>query len=245
MKMLTMSAIVTVMVWAMAAAAQEKFETDVIKTSAGDLKITFIGHGTLMFAFGGKIIHVDPYGQVADYTKLPKADIILITHDHSDHFDPKVLSLLRTEKTVTILTNTLAKKVEGGIVMNNGDVRSIEGLKIEAVAAYNIVHKRSDGTPFHPKGSGNGYIITFGDKKIYVAGDTENIPEMKDLKNIDVAFLPMNLPYTMTPEMVADAAKGFTPKILYPYHYGDTDPSRLAVLLKDPKEIEVRIRKMK
>ena len=129
--------------------------------------------------------------------------------------------------------------------MNNGDVRSIEGLKIEAVAAYNIVHKRSDGTPFHPKGSGNGYIITFGDKKIYVAGDTENIPEMKDLKNIDVAFLPMNLPYTMTPEMVADAAKGFTPKILYPYHYGDTDPSRLAVLLKDPKEIEVRIRKMK
>jgi len=135
MKMLTMSAIVTVMVWAMVAAAQEKFETDVIKTSAGDLKITFIGHGTLMFAFGGKIIHVDPYGQVADYTKLPKADIILITHDHSDHFDPKVLSLLRTEKTVTILTNTLAKKVEGGIVMNNGDVRSIEGLKIEAVAA--------------------------------------------------------------------------------------------------------------
>ena len=244
MNMLTMSVIVTVTVLAIVASAQEKFETDVIKTSAGDLKITFIGHGTLMFTFGGKVIHVDPYGQMANYAKFPKADIILITHDHSDHFDPQVLTLLRTEKTVTILTNSLAKKVEGGIVMNNGDVRSIEGLKIEATAAYNMVHKRGDGTPFHPKGSGNGYIITFGDKKIYVAGDTENIPEMKDLKNIDVAFLPMNLPYTMTPEMVADAAKGFTPKIVYPYHYGDTDPSRLAVLLKDTKEIEVRIRKM-
>jgi len=244
MKMLTMSVIVTVTVLAMVAGAQEKFETDVIKTSAGDLGITFIGHGTLMFAFGGKVIHVDPYGQLADYAKLPKADLILITHEHRDHFDPKALSLLRTEKTVMILTNTLAKQVEGGIVMNNGDVKSVEGLKIEAIAAYNIVHKRGDGTPFHPKGIGNGYVITFGDKKIYVAGDTENIPEMKVLKDIDVAFLPMNVPPTMTPEMVADAAKGFKPKVLYPYHYGDTDPSRLVELLKDTKEIEVRIRKM-
>ena len=245
MKMLTMSAIVTITVWAMVAGAQEKFETDVIKTSAGDLGITFIGHGTLMFAFGGKVIHIDPYGQMADYAKLPKADLILITHEHRDHFDPKALSLLRTEKTVMILTNTLAKQVEGGIVMNNGDVKSVEGLKIEAIAAYNIVHKRGDGTPFHPKGIGNGYVITFGNKKIYVAGDTENIPEMKVLKDIDVAFLPMNVPPTMTPEMVADAAKGFKPKVLYPYHYADTDPSRLVELLKDTKEIEVRIRKMK
>ena len=245
MKTLTMSVIVTITVWAMVAGAQEKFETDVIKTSAGDLGITFIGHGTLMFAFGGKVIHIDPYGQMADYAKLPKADLILITHEHRDHFDPKALSLLRTEKTVMILTNTLAKQVEGGIVMNNGDVKSVEGLKIEAIAAYNIVHKRGDGTPFHPKGIGNGYVITFGNKKIYVAGDTENIPEMKVLKDIDVAFLPMNVPPTMTPEMVADAAKGFKPKVLYPYHYGDTDPSRLVELLKDTKEIEVRIRKMK
>jgi L-ascorbate metabolism protein UlaG (beta-lactamase superfamily) len=245
MNTLIMSVIVTVMVWAMVAGAQEKFETDVIKTSAGDLKITFIGHGTLMFAFGGMVIHVDPYGQLADYAKLPKADIILITHDHGDHFDPQALGLLRTKKTVVILTNALAKRAEGGIVMNHGDVRSIEGLKIEATAAYNIVHKRGDGTPFHPKGAGNGYVITFGDKKIYVAGDTENIPEMRVLKDIDVAFLPMNLPYTMTPEMVADVATAFKPRILYPYHYGDTDPSRLVELLKDSKEIEVRIRKMK
>jgi len=127
----------------------------------------------------------------------------------------------------------------------NGDVKTVEGLKIEAVPAYNIVHKRDTGQPFHPKGVGNGYIITFGDKRAYVAGDTENIPEMKGLKNIDIAFLPMNLPYTMTPEMVADAAKAFKPKILYPYHFGETDTSKVVSLLKGIPEIEVRIRRMK
>jgi L-ascorbate metabolism protein UlaG (beta-lactamase superfamily) len=104
---------------------------------------------------------------------------------------------------------------------------------------------RSEGKPFHPKGEGNGYVITFGEKRVYVAGDTENIPEMKKLEKIDIAFLPMNLPYTMTPEMVADAAKAFKPKLLYPYHYGETDTSRILELLKDTKKIEVRIRKMK
>jgi L-ascorbate metabolism protein UlaG (beta-lactamase superfamily) len=129
--------------------------------------------------------------------------------------------------------------------MKNGDARTIGGLKIEAVPAFNIVNKRPDGQPFHPKGIGNGYVITFGDKRVYVAGDTENIPEMKEIKNIDIAFLPMNLPYTMTPEMVAEAAKVFKPKILYPYHFGETDTSKLVNLLKDSKEIEVRVRKMK
>lgn len=129
--------------------------------------------------------------------------------------------------------------------MKNGDVRTVGGLRIEAVPAYNIVNMRSEGVPFHPKGLGNGYVILFGNKRIYVAGDTENIPEMQQLKNIDVAFLPMNLPYTMTPEMVADAAKSFKPKILYPYHYGNTEPSKIVELLKDEAWIEVRIRKMK
>jgi L-ascorbate metabolism protein UlaG (beta-lactamase superfamily) len=181
---------------------------------------------------------------MADYTKLPKADIILLTHEHRDHLDLKALNPVRTEKTLVVLTQTCAKQVEGGIVMNHGDVKFIEGLKIEAVPAYNIIHKRDTGQPFHPKGIGNGYIITFGDKRVYVAGDTENIPEMKELKGIDIAFLPMNLPYTMTPEMVADAAKAFKPKILYPYHFGETDTSKLSDLLKSTKEIEVRIRKM-
>ena len=232
------------MVFAVSVAAQENFEIDTIKTSAGDLKMTFIGHGSLMFTFGGKAIHVDPYSKVADYNKMPKADVILLTHDHLDHLDLKALNPVRIQKTLVVLTQTCSKQVEGGMVMNNGDTKFIEGLKIEAVPAYNIIHKR-DGQPFHPKGIGNGYIITFGDKRVYVAGDTENIPEMKVLKGIDIAFLPMNAPFTMTPEMVADAAKAFTPKILYPYHYGETNTSKLLDLLKDTKGIEVRIRNMK
>ena len=110
--------------------------------------------------------------------------------------------------------------------------------------AYNLVHNGQPDQPFHPKGSGNGYVITFGNQRVYVAGDTENTPEMKALKSIDIAFLPMNLPYTMTPEMVADAARTFKPKILYPYHFGKTDTARLVSLLKDQPEIEVRIRPM-
>jgi L-ascorbate metabolism protein UlaG (beta-lactamase superfamily) len=227
------------------AIAQEKFETDFLKTSAGELKITFIGHGSLMFNFGGKVIHVDPYSDVADYNTLPKAHLILLTHDHRDHLDLKALNAVRTEKTMVVMTETCAKQVQGGVVMLNGDVKTVEGLKIEAVAAYNIVHKRDADQPFHPKGTGNGYIITFGDKRVYVAGDTENTPEMKGLKDIDIAFLPMNLPYTMTPEMVADAARAFKPKILYPYHFGETEPSKVVSLLKGTPEIDVRIRKMK
>jgi L-ascorbate metabolism protein UlaG (beta-lactamase superfamily) len=225
--------------------ARDMNETDTIRTSVGDLKITFIGHGTLIFNFGGKVIHVDPYSTLADYNTLPKADLILLTHEHMDHLDLKALNAVRTEKTVVVLTETCAKQVQGGILMMNGDVKTVEGLKIEAVPAYNIVHKRDTGQPFHPKGVGNGYIITFGDKRVYVAGDTENIPEMKGLKNIDIAFLPMNLPYTMTPEMAADAAKAFKPKILYPYHFGETDTSKVVSLLKGVPEIEVRIRRMK
>jgi L-ascorbate metabolism protein UlaG (beta-lactamase superfamily) len=224
--------------------AQVHFEADNITTSSGDLKINFIGHGTLIFTFNGKVIHVDPYGELADYSILPKADIILITHEHSDHFDLAVIKMLRTNKTELVFTETCAKEISGGMVMKNGEVQTIQGIKIEAVPAYNIVHKRDNGQPFHPKGVGNGYILTFGDKRVYVAGDTENIPEMKTLQGIDVAFLPMNLPYTMTPEMVADAAKVLKPKILYPYHYGDTDTSQLLEILKDVREIEVRIRKM-
>ncbi len=130
--------------------------------------------------------------------------------------------------------------------MKNNDSKTIQGIEVEAVPAYNVVHKRDNGEPFHSKGNGNGYVLTLGDKRIYIAGDTENIPEMKDLKNIDIAFLPMNLPYTMTLEMAA-AAKMFDPKILYPYHFGETDTGKLVELLKDMPgtDIEVRIRKMK
>jgi L-ascorbate metabolism protein UlaG (beta-lactamase superfamily) len=226
-------------------ARADELEQDVFPTSQGDLKITFIGHGTLLFEFGGKVIHVDPVSNLTDYTRLPKADLILITHEHGDHLDSKAIDLLLTQDTDLILTEKGAEKVSGGIVMKNGQAIVKKGVKIEAFPAYNIVHMRSAGNPYHPKGQGNGYVLTFGDKRVYIAGDTENIPEMKELKDIDIAFLPMNLPYTMTPEMVADAAIAFRPKLLYPYHYGDTDPSKLVNLLKDQPGIEVRIRRMK
>lgn len=220
------------------------FEKDTIETSKGDLEISFIGHGTLMLKFNDKIIHIDPVSREADYSKLPKADLILITHEHGDHLDANAIGQLKKESTVILLTKRCHDKLGEGEVIENGQSKEISGIKIEAVPAYNIVNKRNNGQPFHPKGAGNGYVLTLGDKRLYIAGDTENTPEMKELENIDIAFLPMNLPYTMTPEMVADAAKAFRPKILYPYHYGSTDPQLLVDLLKSDKDIEVRIRKM-
>jgi len=219
--------------------AQQIFEKDKINTSAGELEITFIGHGTLMLSFGGKIIHIDPWRNLADYKTLPKADIIILTHHHPDHFDSKAIELIRKEKSVLILTKRCEEKISGGLIMKNGDIQKVGGITIEAIPAYNLEKA------YHPKGEGNGYVLTFGDKRIYIAGDTENTPEMKALKNIDYAFLPMNLPYTMTPEMVVDAAMAFKPKVLYPYHFGETDTSVLVNLLKGKPNIEVRIRKMK
>ncbi len=228
-----------------ASAAQEVFETDTIKTSSGDLLVTFVGHGTLKFEFAGKIVHVDPWSKLADYSRMSTADLILLTHEHFDHLDLKAIEMLRSDNTALVLTKACSSQIQGATIMNNGDVKTIQGLTIEAVPAYNIVHMRAQDVPFHPKGMGNGYVITFGNTRVYVAGDTENTPEMKALKEIDVAFLPMNLPYTMTPEMVADAAKAFQPKILYPYHYGETDPTEIITLLKDTPQIEVRIRKLR
>jgi L-ascorbate metabolism protein UlaG (beta-lactamase superfamily) len=223
----------------------QELQKDVIPTSAGDLQITFVGHGTLMLGFGGKVIHVDPFENVADYTTLPKADLVLITHAHGDHLDPEALAAVRTPATHVVVAPVCEGKVEGAIVLHNGEHKRVVGIEILAVPAYNIVHTRKDGPPYHPKGEGNGYVLAFGDTRVYIAGDTENVPEMKALQNIAVAFLPMNLPYTMTPEMVADAARAFRPRILYPYHYGDTDPNILVGLLKGEKGIEVRVRSMK
>jgi len=222
----------------------QSYERDEIATSGGTLAITFLGHASLMMEYAGKVIHVDPYGDVADYSRLPKADLVLVTHEHFDHLDMTALNRVLKDGTVVIGNRAVAARVRGAIAMTNGEVRTETGLKIEAVPAYNVVHMAAPGRPFHPKGQGNGYVVGFGDKRVYIAGDTENIPEMKVLKNIDVAFLPMNLPYTMTPEMVADAARAFKPKILYPYHYGDTDTRNLVQLLESEPGIEVRIRRM-
>ncbi|MFC1511716.1 MBL fold metallo-hydrolase [Candidatus Latescibacterota bacterium] len=225
----------------------QSFEKDTIPTGAGNLDITFIGHASVMFQFGGKVIHIDPVSSEGDYSTLPKADLILVTHEHGDHLDMNAIGQIRTDGTVIVWTEACEKQAEedlSGIVMKNGESRAVGGFAIEAVPAYNIVNMRGPGQPYHPKGIGNGYIITFGDTRVYIAGDTENTPEMKEITDVDIAFLPMNLPYTMTPEMVADAARALRPRILYPYHFGETDTSQLVKLLTGEKDIEVRIRSM-
>lgn len=229
----------------LAAIAGENLLRESLITSVGEVKLSFIGHGSLILTYKGKVIHVDPYGKVGNYSTLPKADLILLTHDHSDHLDQDALAAIRTKTTQLILPPVCADRVRGGLVMSNGEQQTVMGITITAVPAYNLIHKRDNGEPFHPKGVGNGYVLGFGDTNIYIAGDTEDIPEMKALTKIECAFLPMNLPYTMTPEMVADAARAFKPRILYPYHYGETDPNRLIALLKDTPEIEVRIRPLR
>jgi len=218
---------------------QKGFKEDVFETSAGTLKVTFIGHGSLMFSLDGKVIHIDPTMMVyPEYASLPKADLILVTHEHGDYFDAKAIEAIRTPGTKIVANAAAAQSVPGAVVLNNGDAQTVAGVPVEAVAAYN------PEKPFHPKGNGNGYILTFGNTRVYVAGDTEFIPEMRAIKSVDVAFLPMNQPYTMTPEQAADAAKAFRPKVVYPYHYqfGDTDTAKFVDLLKDEKGIEVRIR---
>jgi L-ascorbate metabolism protein UlaG (beta-lactamase superfamily) len=222
--------------------AQVEFQEDRIPTSQGDLVISFVGHGTLMFRHQGKVIHVDPVGREADYAHLPPGDLILVTHEHGDHLDLEAIAEVRKEGTEIVVSRSCADAMEAAHVMANGEVATVAGLQVEAVPAYNLVHMRSEGMPYHPKGSGNGYLITFGDVRVYVAGDTEDTPEMRALENVDVAFLPMNLPYTMTPEMVAEAAKAFRPRILYPYHFGNTDTNELVLLLAEEEGIEVRVR---
>ena len=223
----------------MTAAQQNKLEEDVFPAQGGDIRITFIGHGTLMLTYADTVIHVDPVSMYADFETLPKADIILVTHEHGDHLDGKAIQAVTTSRTTLIVNQASAKNLNNASVMNNGDTRSVNGITIEAVPAYN------PDKQFHPKGRDNGYVITLGDKRVFVAGDTENVPEIKALKNIDIAFLPMNLPFTMTPEQVADTATAIRPKILYPYHFGETDTSALTRLMQDEKDIEVRIRDMK
>jgi len=236
----------------LSASALNGFEKDTIKTDSGDLVITFIGHGTLMFNYNNLIIHADPYSKLADYTQLPDADIILITHHHGDHLDTSAILNIIKKNTKIRLTETAMSMIKVSPVykdnyriMNNGDNEETDGIEIEAVPAYNVIHKRDSGDPYHPKGQCNGYIVSFGDKRVYIAGDTENIPEMKKFSDIDIAFLPMNLPYTMTPQMASQAAKDINPKIFYPYHFGEASLPELLELMKDTPGIEVRIRKMK
>lgn len=218
------------------------FETDKFTTKdGGELVITFIKHGSLQLTFNGHLIQIDPVSEYADYTTFPKADIILITHEHGDHLDAKAISHLEKEGTI-LITNEASSKILGkGTVMKNGDqLTPVDYMAIEAVPAYNTTPGREK---FHPRHRDNGYVLTLGGTRIYIAGDTEDIPELKDRKDIDIAFLPVNQPYTMTVPQAIHAAEMFSPKVLYPYHYGDTKIEELKEGLKD-SSIDVRIRQM-
>lgn len=219
------------------------FETDSFPTENGEpLKITFIKHGSLMLNFHDRILYIDPVSDYADYTRLPKADVILITHEHGDHLDPKAIADVTRGNTVLITNPASQAKLGKGQVLRNGEhLQPFPGFTIEAVPAYNTTPGRE---MYHPKNRDNGYILTLGGKRIYIAGDTEDIPEMQQIKDIDIAFLPVNQPYTMTVPQAAHAARMIEPKILYPYHYGNTDIASLKETLKTNPEIEVRIRQL-
>ncbi|MBC8601925.1 MBL fold metallo-hydrolase [Parabacteroides acidifaciens] len=218
------------------------FTVDKLKTrDGGELAITFIKHASLMIEYGGHVIQVDPVSEYANYATFPKADIILITHEHGDHLDKKAIAASEKAGTLIIANENSQKIIGKGTVMKNGDkLKPTDYLTIEAVPAYNTTPGREK---FHPRHRDNGYILTLGGTRIYIAGDTEDIPELKNLKDIDIAFLPVNQPYTMTVPQAANAARMFSPKILYPYHYGDTKISELKEALQG-SGVEVRIREM-
>ncbi|WP_291856472.1 MBL fold metallo-hydrolase [Marinilabilia sp.] len=222
----------------------QEIQKDSFETSIGTLTIHHVGHASLYFEIDGKVIHVDPFSQMGDYASMPKADLILVTHEHGDHLDSGAIELISKENTQIIINQTGYDSLKKGIVVKNGEQKQALGFPINIVPAYNIIHKRGDGTAYHPKGRGNGYVIEFGDTKVYVAGDTEDIPEMKNLSEVDIAFLPMNLPYTMSPEMCKEAALMVKPKVLFPYHYkmGETNTEKFAQLMEEVSGIEIRFR---
>jgi len=225
--------------------AQETTLTgDTIPTEGGDLVIHPIMHATFAMSYGGQTIDVDPTGGAAAFEGLPTPDLILITDIHPDHFDPETIAAAAGEGTAIVapqaVYDMLPTEWQGRVtVLNNGDTETVADIQVEAIPAYNTTEDRLQ---FHPMGRGNGYVVTLGDTRVYIAGDTEGVPEMRALQDIDVAFIPMNLPYTMTPEQAADAVLAFQPRIVYPYHYMGSDTQAFADLVHAGNpDIEVRL----
>lgn len=225
--------------------AQQR-ETDEFTTASGkSVKFTCIKHASIMVEYDGKVIYFDPVTRLepqTDFTSWPKANYIFVTHEHFDHFDSMALTELRRNYTVIYTNPNVYAQWGSGMVLRNGDKADVcDNITVEAVPAYNTTPGREK---FHPKGRDNGYVLTIENLRIYVAGDTEDIPEMANLKNIDIAFLPCNQPYTMTPEQLAKAAKVIKPKVLFPYHFSDTPVRKVSMLLTGTG-IDVRYRKYK
>ncbi|MBN3522161.1 MBL fold metallo-hydrolase [Algoriphagus lutimaris] len=201
------------------------FGQDLISTNSGDIKITPILHGTLVLEYQGKTIYVDPYGGASAFDGQNTPDIVLITDIHGDHLNQETLGGLDLSKATIVAPKAVADQLDGSksksiLVMGNGQSQKVSEILISAIPMYNL--PETDDSR-HPKGRGNGYILSMGGKKIYLSGDTEDIPEMRNLKEIDVAFVCMNLPYTMDVDQAADAVAEFKPSIVYPYHYRGTD----------------------
>ena len=216
---------------AVGANAQTGRQVQTFDTSKGPVKITPVYHASLEISAGGKVIIIDP-AKPANFSGLPQADLVLITDIHGDHMDPDLLKTVSKADTTIIAPAAVAKTVTTAKVINNGEKTTWGDWTIEAIPMYNTTASRGPkpGTVFHEKGRGNGYVLTYGGKRFYFSGDTEGIPEMRALKNIDVAFICMNLPYTMTPDEAADAVKAFHPKVAIPYHYKGQD---ISVFKKD------------
>ena len=220
------------------------YEVDSFTTKSGKtVKFHALVHSSMLIEYDGLAIYVDPVTKLGektiDYSAMPKADYIFITHEHFDHLDTAAINKISGENTQLITNSHCAEMLSYGTVMANGDMLQLtDTISVEAVPAYNT----SEGhQQFHPQGRDNGYILTLNGLRIYIAGDTEDIPEMADVKDIDVAFLPCNQPYTMTVDQLVKAAKMIKPKVLFPYHYSQTDVSGIASQLEG-EGIEVRIR---
>jgi L-ascorbate metabolism protein UlaG (beta-lactamase superfamily) len=214
---------------------------DTVAADSGDIRITPILHGSVQVEYGDTVIYVDPWSR-GDYSAAPKADLILVTDIHGDHLDVEMIAKLRQHSTVLVVPAAAADQVEGEIVMGNGETQELAGILIETVPMYNLERGPEEGGLFHEKGRGNGYVLTVGGQRLYLAGDTACIPEMRELTDIAVAFVPMNLPYTMTPSEAAECVKAFQPRVVYPYHYRGSDLGEFSSVLEDESEIEVRIR---
>lgn len=223
-----------ILAWEEAGKPVMKYAIETFLTDSGlPVRITLVKHGSLEIGYKGLSIQVDPVsglGIPTDYAaEFPKADVILVTHEHGDHFDRVALEALGAHADNLVTNARVAEMLGWGAVMANGDSRDLPGgIRLDAVPAYNYTEGR---TNFHPRGRDNGFILTMDGLRIYVAGDTEDIPEMADIQDIDVAFLPVNQPYTMTVDQCVHAAEVIRPKVLIPYHFSSTDLSGLPARL--------------
>jgi L-ascorbate metabolism protein UlaG (beta-lactamase superfamily) len=197
-------------------------QTQVFATASGPVRITPLNHASTLIEAGGKFIYLDPAKPV-DFSGKPKADLILITDIHGDHMDPGAIKAIEKTSTEIVAPPAVVQTVTTGKAIANGETRTWQDWTIHAIPAYNLKRGPAPGKLFHDKGRGNGYVLTYGGKRFYFSGDTENVPEMRALKNIDVAFVCMNLPYTMPPDEAAAAVKAFHPRIVIPYHYRGSD----------------------